>query len=132
MCCQGWLHGSAHGHSFYAGKPCHFVCEKGCAIYEDRPDEPCKSYKCAWIMENYLPEWFKPDLSKVICTWRSWSEDFPSYLEVIECGEKLDSKVLSWLYIQYLNNSLPYFTYTIDGGKTVVGGREFLDYMGVP
>jgi len=131
MCCQGWLHGNAHGYSFYAGKPCHFVCESGCSIYKDRPDDPCKSYKCAWIMDNYFPEWFKPDLSKVICTWRSWSEDSSSYLEVIECGEKLDSKILSWLYIQHLNGSLPYFTYKINGGLTVVGERKFLDYMGV-
>ena len=131
MCCQGWLHGIAHGYSFYPGKPCHFICDKGCSIYENRPDEPCKSYKCAWLIDNYLPEWFRPDSSKVICTWRSWNTNHPSYLAVNECGEKLDSKILSWLYIQHLNGFLPYFTYTINGGFTAVGDKQFLDYIGV-
>lgn len=130
MCCQGWLSGQAYEHTFYPGKPCHFACEGGCSIYEHRPDNPCKSYKCAWLTDSFFPEWFKPNISNVICTWRNWKEN-KSYLEVIECGEKLDSTILSWLYIQHVNGYLPNFTYNLNGGNNVVGTNEFLNYMGV-
>jgi len=130
MCCQGWLHGQAYEHTFYPGKPCHFACERGCSIYEQRPDIPCKSYKCAWLTDSFFPEWFKPNISNVICTWRNWKEN-ESYLEVIECGKKLDSKILSWLFIQHVNGNLQNFTYKLDGGNNVAGTNEFLNYMGV-
>jgi len=129
MCCQGWLHGSAYEHTFYSGKPCHFVCEKGCSIYNERPEDPCKSYTCAWLNDLNFPEWFKPNLSKVICTWRQWKPE-NYYLEVSECGEKIDSKILSWLFMKYVNN-LYNFKYQLDGGWNYVGQQEFLEYMGV-
>ena len=130
MCCQGWLYGVSYNHLFQPGKPCHFLCESGCSIYDNRPEDPCKSYRCAWLMDSFLPEWFKPNLSKVICTWREWKNN-ENYLEVIECGEKIDSSILSWLFIQHLNGHLPNFTYKLSGGFNVVGSSEFLEYMNV-
>ena len=129
MCCQGWFSGSAYEHTFHAGKPCHFVCEKGCSIYNERPEVPCKSYTCAWLIDSDFPEWFKPNLSKVICTWKEWKPE-NYYLEVRECGEKIDSKILSWLFMKYENNHYN-FVYQLDGGWNCVGQHEFLEYMGV-
>lgn len=130
MCCQGWLYGEAYGHTFYPGKPCHFVCKDGCSIYEKRPENPCRLYKCAWKTDNFFPEWFRPDISDVICTWIKWKEN-EFYLEVVECGKKLDSKILSWLFINHINGFLPNFKYTLDGGVNFVGSNEFLCHMGV-
>lgn len=31
------------------GEPCKHLCEKGCSIYEDRP-EPCREFNCCWRM----------------------------------------------------------------------------------
>jgi hypothetical protein len=130
MCCQGWLFGEAHGHIFFPGTPCHFSCDKGCSVYPIRPDNPCKIYNCAWKVNAFLPEWFKPDISNVICSWRTWKED-ETYLEVIECGKKIDSSILSWLFIKHLNGFLSNFTYKLDGGQYYVGSNEFLTFMGI-
>jgi hypothetical protein len=129
VCCRGWLFGSAHGHSFFKGTPCHFVGEMGCTIYKERPEDPCKTYKCAWLTDFNIPEWFKPNLSNVICTWKEWKSGF-YYLEVLECGKKLDSKILSWLFVKYANNNYN-LHYELDGGNYYVGENEFLKYKGV-
>ena len=40
---------------------------KGCVIYERRPTE-CRSFNCAWLLDDRLgPEW-KPDRSKMVVT----------------------------------------------------------------
>jgi hypothetical protein len=129
MCCQGWLHGEAHGYKFYKGVPCHFVSCNGCSIYDNRPESPCKTYRCAWLSdeESFFPEWFKPDQSKIICTWREWkSESF--YLDVEECGESINSKYLNWLIINHFKFKLN-ICCRILGGMTYLGEPDFLQFM---
>lgn len=128
-CCEGWLWGSAHGHNFYAGRPCHFMCESGCSIYENRPEDPCKTFKCAWLQYKEIPEWLKPNLSKVIIVERSW-EGHSNYLEVFETGEKIDSTVLSWFFEYHLNTGNN-ISIQISGGWSHYGSEEFLRYKGV-
>jgi hypothetical protein len=123
MCCQGWLYANIHEKMMYAGRPCHFVAENGCAIYINRPHSPCKTYKCVWLVDNSLPEWLKPSVSKVICTWRTISES--TYLEVKECGVPLDSKVLSWLIGFHLNKKANVH-YELHGGWNSLGDEDFL------
>jgi hypothetical protein len=128
MCCQGWLYGEAYDHTFYAGKPCHYVGCNGCSIYEDRPEEPCKSYTCAWLDSNdFLPEWFKPDQSKIICTWRTWKDD-EKYLDVTECGEQMNSRYLHWLIDKHSNEKMN-LVYSIFGMRTSYGSSEFLQWI---
>ena len=58
-----------------------------------------------------------------------WKSGF-YYLEVLECGKKLDSKILSWLFVKYVNNNYN-LHYELDGGDYYVGENEFLKYKGV-
>ena len=127
MCCQGWLPGEVYGHTFYSGKPCHFVDCNGCSIYEDRPESPCKVYKCSWLIDHFFPQWFKPDQSKIICNWTEWEEG-SYYLSVIECGEKIDAKYLNWLIMKQKEIGFN-MRYVIDGGYTYMGDSEFIKYM---
>jgi hypothetical protein len=130
MCCQGWLTGEAHGYSFYPGMPCHYVGCSGCSIYEDRPEDPCKSYKCIWLGENdLLPEWFRPDQSKLICTWREWKDEGEDnyYLDVIECGEEIKSKYLQWL-IRFHCDSGINMSYSLSGTRCYYGSDEFIQW----
>jgi len=120
-CCQGYLHGSAYEHTFLKGKPCFFVSDKGCAIYEDRPKTPCKSFKCEWLVADYLPMWFRPDLSKVIVTNRQFDDGF--WLCVHEAGQKIDSAVLSWILIWAANNKKN-VRYQVDGGWNWIKNSE--------
>lgn len=95
-CCAGWLTANVIGKEVYPGRPCHYLGEKGCTIYSIRPKDPCKNYNCHWLMDNEVPAWMKPSLSRVIMSLREWTGG--QYLHVKECGEKMDSTVLNWIY----------------------------------
>ena len=60
VCCDGWLAGKANEHYFYPGQKCYHVSDNGCTIYEDRPEIPCKTFKCGWLLDKEIPEWMKP------------------------------------------------------------------------
>ena len=122
-CCEGWLFGEAHGHYFQAGRPCHFKCETGCSIYEKRPESPCKTYNCAWLEDENIPEWMKPNLSGVIITKRQWKNG--DYLEIHETGKKIDAVVLNWLFLYHYTTDIP-IRVQVSGGWTNYGTKEFL------
>lgn len=122
-CCKGWLSGNSYGHDFYPGKPCFFL-QKSCSIYEKRPDDPCKSYRCHWLSSNDLPMWMRPDLSNALVTYRKY--DNVEYFEILECGKKMDSSVLSWFIIWALNNQKN-IKYQISGGFNKIGTEEFMN-----
>jgi hypothetical protein len=98
------------------GKPCFFVSNKGCTIYADRPDN-CKGFKCEWLAKDYLPMWMRPDLSKVIVVQKD------GFVEVSECGQKMDSAVLSWLMIWAANSR-------INIRYEVAGGWNWINFKG--
>lgn len=126
-CCEGYLTGEAKGKSFYKGKPCHFVSiGKGCTIYANRPKDPCISYKCAWLTDEELPEWFKPNQINAIID-RRFIKDIP-YINVIEAGETLQSNVLSWIILYAVNNNLN-LCWRVDGSEHWIGNNEFLTVM---
>jgi len=127
-CCQGWLWGSAHGHHFYPGKPCHFVSEGGCSIYRDRPEDPCKIFKCQWLTNKDFPEWFKPNKSKVIIKTCLRKDNEDLYYEVYECGQKLDSSILAWLIEYHATTKIP-VRVQIAGGWNNYGDPEFLNSL---
>ena len=122
-CCEGWLSGIAHGEKFYRGKPCHFVeIGKGCTIYENRPIDPCITYKCEWLTNDTIPMWMKLSNSNVIITKKTGKTE---HYQVIEAGVKIDSAVLNWVFLWALNtgNNVLYF---VDGGPNRVGSKEFV------
>ena len=122
-CCEGWLSGEAHGHAFFRGRPCFFL-NKGCSIYDTRPQEPCRSYKCAWLDDMQFPEWMKPDLVNVIIN--RTKRDNIMYYTLVESGSLLNVKVLSWM-VQWALNNNQNLMYYIDGGMNRIGSKEFLE-----
>jgi len=103
-CCMGWLTANIAGYSMSPGMPCHFIGATGCTIYQNRPEDPCKNYYCEWLVNEELPSWLKPSMSKVIVTKLNWSKG--EYIKVKECGEKIDSSVLNWIYLYTQNNNI--------------------------
>ncbi len=120
-CCEGWLWGEAYGHKFWPGRPCHYVSKCGCSIYENRPDSPCKSFMCEWLMNTDIPEWMKPDDAKVIV--RKITEKDIEYLEFTEAGSRLDVTVLSWIFMNYADGKIKNAKYQIDGGWNYIFGK---------
>lgn len=47
--------------------PCSHLCDKGCSIYETRPEDPCRKFKCAWLEGAWKDE-DRPDKVGVVWT----------------------------------------------------------------
>ena len=124
LCCQGVVSAEALGHSFYPGQPCHFMGTKGCTVYKDRPPV-CVDFKCAWLRDHQLPEWFRPDLSGFLCRWMPWGDDEDNvYLHILSTEEAVAGKYFRWLEISGMNiaiNSLIAPVY--------LGDEEFKNWM---
>lgn len=130
-CCEGWLAGVVHGRRMHRGSGCHFL-EKSCTIYEARPENPCKSYDCAWVADGTFPGWMKPSLSNVIITKRlmqvptSVGMKKLEYYDVIEAGSIIDSQVLNWL-VHWALESSANLSYELDGKVYLIGSSQFKD-----
>jgi hypothetical protein len=121
-CCDGWLIGNIYGHDMYIGKPCHFVKSDGCSIYNERPHEPCKIFKCEWLVNLDIPEWLYPKKSEVIILKKKIN-NIP-YFEVIETGKKLSVEILNWILFKFSKDQIN-MVYYINGGKNWLGSKEF-------
>ena len=129
-CCQGWLYGEAYGHKFWPGSPCHFKTKVGCKIYEHRPEDPCKTFTCAWLSdsEGLFPEWMKPNLSNVLITLRKRSTADSRYFRICETGQNIDSRVLSWIHLNLVMKGHQ-VAVQIHGGWVYYGSQDFVEEM---
>jgi hypothetical protein len=96
MCCQGHLSGTAHGYEFYKGRPCVWIRKTGCSIYDYRPENPCKTFKCEWKVNRSFPESYRPDKIKTVFVHRRL-EDGSRRLDVLESGKILDKEILTFI-----------------------------------
>lgn len=117
-CCEGWLHAEIYGELMGVGKPCHFIGDNGCSIYKDRPENPCKAYKCVWLEDTSVPGYFKPNKIGNILTKRNI--EGIEYIEACEAGKKLDSSLLTWLLMSGKN-----FSFFIGSQRYWWGSMEF-------
>lgn len=148
-CCQGWLRGTVRGHEMYPGKVCHFLGCDGCTDYENRPQSPCKDFECVWLNNNNIPEWMKPELSKVIikemeyeyqihqqslgtASWVMENEasmvNKVKFWYVTEMGETISGPVLNWLVQFSLEHSIP-MVYEVGGKREFLGPPDFILFM---
>jgi uncharacterized cysteine cluster protein YcgN (CxxCxxCC family) len=128
-CCEGHLVGEVRGIPFHLGKPCHFLkIDVGCSIYEDRPEKPCKSFKCMWLTEPNLPEWLKPNLINAMFV--PSEVEGHKYIFAIEAGEKMEERTISWAKSYMSSNNLN-FAWQHDGKWNAMGSVEFIgSYFG--
>ncbi|MBT8065097.1 MAG: hypothetical protein KJN94_08760 [Gammaproteobacteria bacterium] len=64
-CCEGWL--MSRHIEMSPGQPCQHCTRQGCAIYDERPEDPCRTFVCGWLQaDSPLPEQLRPDLSGVV------------------------------------------------------------------
>lgn len=122
-CCEGWLHGSAHGKSFWPGRPCHFVGERSCTIYNKRPEDPCRIFSCEWLKNPEIPEWMKPDRDNLLIVDKKIKG--VKFWKVLEAGQKIRVESLSWL-INYALSTGINLEYAIGTGLYRIGSKDFL------
>jgi hypothetical protein len=44
---------------------CQHCTKPGCKIYDTRPKD-CRTFSCAWLVNDTVPEWMKPNKSKLV------------------------------------------------------------------
>lgn len=139
-CCSGALSGEAHGHFFYKGRPCFFLGSKGCSIYESRPENPCVSFKCGYLSENFFPEWMRPDQCGILATLRVMNtkvtverdgqqveEDRQiPYMFLADYKPPMSAKALWWFIQKHLDGHIPNLLIDIEGFHHRMGTLEFL------
>ena len=132
QCCTGTLHATIHGYPIDRGRPCHFLGGNGCTIYEKR-DTVCREFRCAWLKDDAtnIPEWMRPDLSKVIITEANWGENNQHQCLIFhESGQKIDSTILNWIYM-YCSSKNICADIQVDGIWYQMGPPEFVEHMKV-
>jgi hypothetical protein len=130
LCCHGWLYAEVFGQELTYGSPCHYVGCNGCTVYEQRPEDPCRAYKCAWLMDGLFPEWMKPNKSKLIGSWRSWKNngELEDYIEIAECGAVIKGTDLQWLLTMSEEKDIN-IMYMVDGKRYAKGSPEFVKWF---
>jgi hypothetical protein len=112
------------------GRPCHYLGGNGCTIYKKRPTL-CKEYQCEWLRDDstHIPEWLRPDISKVVITRRNWGDNNENLCwTVAESGQKIDSTILNWVYMHISTHNIC-ANIEVDGTWYQMGPPEFIDYI---
>lgn len=97
-CCDGWVRMDIGGVAVRPGAPCPHSTGKGCAIYPDRPQDPCVNFICGWVMPGSpLPGWMHPPRGGCIVLFDKlrW-QGIPVDL-AMPVGSKIPQKSLTWL-----------------------------------
>lgn len=122
-CCEGWLSGEVDNEKFYKGVPCKFcVTNSGCGNYNNRPDDPCKTFKCSWLSDDSLPEWAKPELCGAIIYERTIGGMTCGFL--VPTGQDVSITTLSWFLIWSLNKYQNAVWYNSFGSEFYLGPKE--------
>lgn len=128
-CCDGWLKANIGGKIMEPGTPCQFVkCGVGCTDYQNRPINPCVTFKCLWLTNEVIPDFMRPDKSGLIFKWSSIN--FIKFIDVIETDKKITPKTFT--FIKDLSTlSRLNVKYTYEGVVHCSGSKNFLEAMDV-
>lgn len=128
-CCEGWLHAEIKGQKIYPGKPCFFVeIGKGCKDYENRPDIPCKSFECGWLVIEEMPDEFKPENCGIICNL-NFNNGNP-YMVISKAPNNPTGQFLSWAIVYARSKNLNILWY-IDDKSWWIGNPDFCNQMAI-
>jgi hypothetical protein len=122
-CCEGWAAGTIRGYDMRPGTHCHFLLDKKCTIYDERPQSPCRNFVCGWLAEESpFPEAFRPDKLGVIIIRIRWRNQ-PAYL-LLSAGRDPDAALIAWMEEFAVRTGRPFF-YSVNGEKIGFGPPEF-------
>ncbi len=122
-CCDGTLEGNINGHIMKSGKPCYYLTiGKGCNIYNERPQDPCVRYKCAWLEDENVPDFMKPEISNCILDYRE--KNNIKYLRLVSCEIPYTAEILSSC-IEYAKKNNVNLFWSLNGKNYYFGSTEF-------
>jgi len=104
-CCEGWLGSKIVG--MRPGVPCRHQSQSGCSIYDERPHNPCVTFRCVWLQDSTgLDDSMRPDKCGAIIresTWKNWSK-----LAIVPAGVKIPDATLERIRQYADQRGLPY------------------------
>jgi hypothetical protein len=104
-CCQGWI--TSKHIRMSPGEPCRHCTQQGCAIYEDRPQEPCRSFECGWLQKGSpLPDAMRPDRCGAIVAFNKKCLGIDVFVAA-PVGDRIPPPTLNWLMDFARRNALP-------------------------
>ena len=104
-CCEGHLVANVKGFLMEPGKPCPILqIGKGCTDYANRPEKPCKSFKCQWLKSPLVPEWLKPSESGVIITVQKINDI--EFLKMTSAPNTPDADAVTWFMMFLIKNQI--------------------------
>lgn len=131
-CCEGWL--ASKEPEMSPGSPCVHRCESGCSIYEERPEKPCRVFRCGWLAcPDQFPENMRPDLIRTIILhdrpWHGWET-----VALVPAGEQVPDNILRWMTDYAKERQIPLIWQTrekragrFNGGRSfAIGSDEFM------
>jgi len=75
-----------------------------------------------------LPEWLKPNVSKLVITKPTWGHENKTYYRIKECGQTIDSTYLNWIFNNIVLRG-ECVAVQVGGGWNYYGATEFIDEM---
>jgi hypothetical protein len=113
-CCEGWLPTVILGQQLKVGSPCRFICSGGgCSIYNNGRPDVCVSFTCLWIDDKKVPDWVKPENSKVIARLmpKGFEKDGKRILDIIPAGSVVTDEYRAWAKMYAEQHKLHYREY---------------------
>ena len=111
----------------HPGTPCHFRGDGCCTIYDNRPQNPCRSFVCGWLQTGSpFPEEYRPDRLGVLIVRTQW-RNAPAYI-LRAAGRDPDESLLDWMRAYSRATGYPFF-YEERGERLGYGPAEFLAEM---
>lgn len=133
-CCEGWLDISEAAIQAHLGSPCSHCSSEGCSIYAERPNNPCRTFYCAWRQaDTPLIELMRPDLSGVIVimdrmVWRD-----QKVIVAIPVGKEIPERSLQYLIglSELMDLNLLMVSFVVDQNSEFTGASR-LNAFGEP
>jgi hypothetical protein len=126
-CCEGWLTANVDGEEIGHGKACSRVEPGvGCTDYENRPEEPCRTFLCQWRANSWVPEEFSPaKTGNLLTAQRIGNID---YLSLSYAGKEIGLEYLSWFVSHCVGNKWN-ADWVVNGRRYMIGSPDFINSM---
>jgi hypothetical protein len=98
----------------------------GCTDYENRPEEPCRTFLCQWRANSWVPEEFSPaKTGNLLTAQRIGNID---YLSLSYAGKEIGLEYLSWFVSHCVGNKWN-ADWVVNGRRYMIGSPDFINSM---
>lgn len=123
-CCEGWLGVTIAGQELSPENPCKSVDSGvGCTIYNNRPEDICRTFECSWRATDYVPLHFSPKNTGQIIAVQDL--EGINYLAMAFAGKEVEPDFLSWFVTFAVGRQLN-VEWSINGQLYALGSPDFM------